>query len=104
LNANLTRSAGSSMRAKASATSASRSSLRRRFAALVAERDPHLRQRVLGLAGALRGLGGTAGEALQGHVQRLLLDARRLGGEPQLLQRLNTDADLVGRLADGIGR
>ncbi len=74
------------------------------MAVLVAERDAHLRERVLGLAGALRGLGGTAGEALQRHVERLLLDPGRLGGEAQLLQRLDADADLVGGLADRIGR
>ena len=38
-------------------------------AALVAQRDAHLRERVLGLARALRGLGGPAGEALQRHVE-----------------------------------
>jgi hypothetical protein len=73
-------------------------------AALVAQRDAHLRQRVFGLAGALRRLCGPPGEALQRHVQRLLLDAGRLGGKPQLLQRLDPHADLVGRLADGIRR
>ena len=73
-------------------------------AALVAQRDAHLRQRVLGLAGALRRLGRTAGEALQRHVERLLLDAGRLGGEAQLLQRLDADPDLVGGLADRIRR
>ena len=73
-------------------------------AALVAQRDAHLRERVLGLARALRRLGGPAGEALQRHVQRLLLDAGRLGGEAQLLQRLDPDADLVGGLADRIRR
>ena len=61
------------------------------IAALVAQRDAHLRQRVLRLARALRRLGGTPGEALQRHIQRLLLDARRLGGEAQLLQRLDAD-------------
>ena len=73
-------------------------------AALVAQRDAHLRERVLGLARALRRLGRAAGEALQRHVERLLLDAGRLGGEAQLLQRLDADPDLVGGLADGIGR
>ena len=73
-------------------------------AALVAQRDAHLRQCVLGLARALRRLGGPAGEALQRHVQRLLLDAGRLGGKPQLLQRLDADAELVGGLADRIRR
>jgi transposase InsO family protein len=71
---------------------------------LVAQRDAHLCERVLRLAGALRRLGGPAGEALQRHVEGLLLDARRLGGKPQLLQRLDADADLVGRLADRIRR
>ena len=37
----------------------------RRLPALVAQRNAHLRQRVLGLARALRRLGGPAGEALQ---------------------------------------
>ena len=73
-------------------------------AALVAQRDAHLRQRILRLAGALRRLGRPPGEALQRHVERLLLDAGRLGGEPQLLQRLDADPDLVGGLADRIGR
>jgi hypothetical protein len=45
-----------------------------------------LRERVLRLARALGRLGRTTGEALQRHVERLLLDARRFGGEPQLLQ------------------
>jgi hypothetical protein len=40
--------------------------------------------------------------ALERHVERLLLDARRLGGEPQLLQRLDADPDLVRGLADRI--
>jgi hypothetical protein len=40
---------------------------------------------------------------LERHVERLLLDARRLGGKAQLLQRLDPDPDLVGGLADGIG-
>jgi len=53
---------------------------------------------------ALRRLSRTPREALQRHVERLLLDAGRLSGEPQLLQRLDTDADRVGGLADGIGR
>ena len=73
-------------------------------AALVAQRDAHLRQRVLRLARALRRLGRTAGETLQRHVERLLLDAGRLGGEAQLLQRLDPDPDLVGGLADRIRR
>ena len=73
-------------------------------AALVAQRDAHLRQRVLSLAGALRRLGRPPGEALQRHVERLLLDAGRLGGEPQLLQRLDADPDLVRGLADRIRR
>ena len=73
-------------------------------AALVAQRDAHLRQRVLGLAGALRRLGRAPGEALQRHVEGLLLDAGRLGGEAQLLQRLDADADLVRGLADRIRR
>jgi hypothetical protein len=49
-------------------------------------------------------LGGSAGEALQRHVERLLLDAGCFGGEAQLLQRLDADADLVGGLADRIRR
>jgi hypothetical protein len=47
--------------------------------------------------------GSNTGEALQRHVQRLLLDAGGLGGEAQLLQRLNPDPDLVRGLADRIG-
>ncbi len=39
---------------------------------------------------------------LQRHVQRLLLDTGRLGGEAQLLQRLDPHADLVSGLADRI--
>jgi hypothetical protein len=50
----------------------------------------------------VRRLGGPAGEPLQRHVEGLLLDTRRLGGEAQLLQRLDPDADLVGGLADRI--
>ena len=73
-------------------------------AALVAQRDAHLRQRILRLAGALRRLRRPAGEPLQRHVERLLLDAGRLGGEAQLLQRLDADSDRVGGLADRIGR
>jgi hypothetical protein len=72
-------------------------------AALVAQRDAHLRQGVLGLAGALRRLRRTPGEALQRHIQRLL-DAGGLGGKPQLLQRLDADPDLVRGLADRIRR
>ena len=53
---------------------------------------------------AVAGLGHSADEALQRHVERLLLAARRLGGEAQLLERLDTDADLVRGLADGIRR
>jgi hypothetical protein len=49
-------------------------------------------------------LGSTAGEALQRHIQRLLLDHGGLGSEAQLLQRLHADADLVRGLADGIRR
>jgi hypothetical protein len=71
-------------------------------AALVAERDAHARQRVLRLAGALRGLGRTPGEALQRHVEGLLLDPGRLGSEAQLLQRLDPHPDLVCGLADRI--
>ncbi len=77
---------------------------RAQVAILVAQRNAHLRQRVLGLAGALRRLSRPAGEALQRHVEGLLLDTRRFGGEPQLLQRFDTDSDRVGGLADGIGR
>ena len=49
-------------------------------------------------------LGSTAGEALQCHVEGLLLDAGRLGGKPQLLQRFDADPDLVRGLADRIRR
>ena len=73
-------------------------------AILVAERDAQLSQGILGLAGPLRRLGGTADEALQRHVERLLLDPGGLGGEAQLLQRLDPDPDLVGGLADRVGR
>jgi hypothetical protein len=45
-----------------------------------------------------------AREALQGHVQRLLLDAGHLGAKAQLLQRLDAHADLVRGLADRIRR
>jgi choline dehydrogenase-like flavoprotein len=45
----------------------------------------------------------TSGEALQRHIQRLLLDAGGLGGEAQLLQRLDADNDLVRGLTDRIG-
>jgi hypothetical protein len=38
------------------------------------------------------------------HVQRLLLDAGRLSGEAQLLQRLDPHADLVRGLADRVRR
>src|SRR5919106_180669 len=73
-------------------------------AALVTQRNAHLRESVLRLARALRGLGSTPGEALQRHVEGLLLDPGRLGGKPQLLQRLDADPDLVRGLADGIRR
>jgi hypothetical protein len=73
-------------------------------AVLIAKGNAHLRKRVLGLAGALGGLGGTTDEALQRHVERLLLDAGRLGGEAQLLQRLDPDPDFVRGLADRVGR
>jgi Resolvase, N terminal domain len=72
-------------------------------AALITQRDAHLRQRILCLAGALRRLGRTPGEALQRHVEGLLLDAGRLRGKAQLLQRLHPDPDLVRGLAEGIG-
>ena len=71
---------------------------------LIPQRDAHLRERILGLARALRRLGRTPDEALQRHVQRLLLDAGRFGDEAQLLQCPDADADLVGGLADRIGR
>jgi hypothetical protein len=74
------------------------------IAALVAQGNAHLRQRILGLPGALRRLGCPAGEALQCHVERLLLDPGRLGGEAQLLQRLHADPDLIRGLADGVRR
>jgi hypothetical protein len=64
---------------------------------------PICAERILGLAGPLRRLSRTTREALQRHVQGLLFDARRLGGEPQLLQRLDAHSDLVGGLADRIG-
>jgi hypothetical protein len=73
-------------------------------AALVAQRNAQLGKSVLGLAGALRRLGRTAGEALQRHVERLLLDARCLRCEAQLLQRLDADPDLVRGLADCVRR
>ena len=73
-------------------------------AILVAERDAQLSQGILGLARALCRLGGTAGEALQRHVEGLLLDPGSLGGEAQLLQRLDPDPDLVRGLADRVGR
>ena len=72
-------------------------------AILVAERDAQLSQGILGLARPLCRLGGTAHEALERHVERLLLDPGRLGREAQLLQRLDPDSDLVGGLADRIG-
>ena len=72
-------------------------------AALVAQRNAHLRQRVLRLAGPLRRLRCPACEALHGHIERLLLDPGRLGGEAAALQSLDTDPDRVGGLADGIG-
>ncbi len=71
---------------------------------LVAERDAQLSQRILGLARPLRRLGRAPGEALQRHVERLLFDPGRLGGEAQLLQRLDPDPDLVGGLADRVRR
>jgi hypothetical protein len=74
------------------------------IAALVAQRDTQLGTSVLGLAGGLRRLGRAPGEALQRHIQGLLLDTRRLGGDAQLLQRLAPRADLVGGLANGICR
>ena len=57
----------------------------------------------LDLARPLRRLGDAAGEALQRHVEGALLDAGEPRREPELLERLDTDADLVGRLADGVG-
>jgi hypothetical protein len=63
---------------------------------------PNLRERVLGLAGALRRLGRPPGEALQRHIEGLLLDAGGLGRKAQLLQRLDPDPDLVGGLADRV--
>jgi hypothetical protein len=54
-------------------------------------------------AGTLRCLGGPTGEALQRHVEGLLLDAGRFGREAELLRRLDPDADLVGGLAYSIG-
>jgi hypothetical protein len=42
-------------------------------------------------------------KALQRHIQGLLLDSGCFGREAQLLQRLDTDSDRVGGLADGIG-
>jgi hypothetical protein len=73
-------------------------------AALVAQRNAHLRQCVLGLARALRRLGRAAGEALQRHVEGLLLDPGCLRCETQFLQGLDADPDLVGSLADRIRR
>ncbi len=66
---------------------------------LVLERDAHLRQRLLGLAGSLGRLGDAPGKALQGHVHGALLDTGELGRVTQFLQGLDADADLVGRLA-----
>ena len=63
-----------------------------------------MRQRVFGLAGTLRRLGRPPREALQRHVERLLLDARRFRGEAQLLQGFDADPDFVRGLADGIRR
>jgi hypothetical protein len=71
-------------------------------AALVAQRNAHLRQCVLGLVRALRRLGRAAGEALQRHVEGLLLDPGCLRCETQFLQGLDADPDLVGSLADRI--
>jgi hypothetical protein len=72
------------------------------MAILIPQRDAQLGKCILGLARALRRLGGATGEALQRHVEGLLLDAGRLGGKAQLLQRLDADPDLVRGLADGI--
>jgi hypothetical protein len=55
-------------------------------------------------AGAVRRLGRATGGALQRHVEGLLLDARYLRCEAQLLQRLDADTDRVGGLADRIRR
>ena len=60
------------------------------------------RQSILSLPSALRGLGCSPGEPLQRHVEGLLLDARSLGGEPQLLQRLDLDPNRVRGLTDGL--
>jgi hypothetical protein len=51
----------------------------------------------------LRSFRRTPGEALQRHIEGLLLDPGRLGREAEFLERLDPDADLVGRLADRIG-
>jgi hypothetical protein len=71
-------------------------------AALVTQRDAQLGKSVLRLAGALRGLGGAPSKALQRHIQHLLLDAGGLGGEAQLLQRLDANPDRIGGLGDRI--
>jgi hypothetical protein len=55
-------------------------------AALIAQRNAHLRQSVLGLARALQRLGRAPGEALQRHIERLLLDTGSLRGKAQFLQ------------------
>jgi len=52
----------------------------------------------------LRRLGGAPGEALQRHIQHLLLDACERCRKAQLLQRLDADTDLARGLADRICR
>ena len=49
-----------------------------------------------------RRLGSPTAEALQRHIEGILFDTRCLGGKPQLLQRLDPDADLVRGLTDRI--
>jgi hypothetical protein len=102
LNASRTRSAGSSIRANASAMSPSRSSLLRRLPLWSRSAMPICASASLA-SPVPCGLRGTTGEALQRHVERLLLDPGRLGGKAQFLQRLDADADRVGGLADGFG-
>jgi hypothetical protein len=63
-----------------------------------------LRERVLRLTRAVGGFGDPADEALQRHVERLLLDARERCSVAQLLQGLDPDPDLARGLADRIGR
>jgi hypothetical protein len=73
-------------------------------AALVPQRDAHLCERVLSLARAVRRLGNPAHEALQRHIECLLLHTRERCSVAQLLQRLDAHPDLACGLADRICR